>query len=99
MAIAYDPAIIQESADRLYSSAQSVMVTYSALGVLAGAAIGYVASPQDLKMAVTAGVALVLGLLGFVLGRESAFRLKLSAQTALCQMRIEANTRSEKRES
>lgn len=40
------------------------------------------------------GVGLVLfGLLGWALGRERAFVLKLQAQTALCQTQIELNTR------
>lgn len=31
--------------------------------------------------------------LGFLIGQERAFRLKLQAQIALCQVRIEENTR------
>jgi len=37
--------------------------------------------------------AILFGLLGFWLGRERAFQLKLQAQTALCQAKIEENTR------
>jgi len=37
--------------------------------------------------------ALLFGLIGFMAGRERAFTLKLQAQTALCQAKIEENTR------
>lgn len=37
---------------------------------------------------------LVVGLLGFGIGWNKAFILKLQAQTALCQAKIEENTRS-----
>lgn len=36
---------------------------------------------------------LVFGLLGFWIGSNKAFVLKLQAQTALCQMKIEENTK------
>lgn len=42
--------------------------------------------------------ALVFGLIGFMAGRERAFLLRLQAQTALCQVKIEENTRSSSRE-
>lgn len=35
----------------------------------------------------------ILGLGGFLAGRERAFRLKLQAQIALCQLKIEESTR------
>jgi len=38
-------------------------------------------------------VALVGGALGAVVGNNRAFALRLMAQTALCQMQIERNTR------
>lgn len=37
---------------------------------------------------------LVVGLLGFSIGWNKAFLMKLQAQTALCQAKIEENTRS-----
>jgi len=40
---------------------------------------------------VTAGI---VGVFGYLVGRERAFWLKLRAQTALCQLRIEENTRN-----
>jgi len=37
--------------------------------------------------------ALIFGLIGYMAGRERAFVLKLAAQTSLCQVKIEENTR------
>jgi len=37
--------------------------------------------------------AIILGFLGFLGGQQRAFMLKLQAQTALCQLKIEENTR------
>jgi ABC-type phosphate/phosphonate transport system permease subunit len=39
--------------------------------------------------------ALIFGLLAFLAGRERAFLLKLQAQAALCQAKIEENTRKQ----
>src|SRR5205823_5787033 len=86
---AYDPSIIARFAERLYSRAQTTVVLYCVAGLLiglvAGAAVGHVAG------AVIGGV--ILGFLGYAFGQERAFSLKLQAQTALCQMQIEENTR------
>jgi len=38
-------------------------------------------------------VALVGAVLGYLVGNDRAFALRLMAQTALCQMQIERNTR------
>jgi len=37
--------------------------------------------------------AVLFGLIGFLAGRERAFLLRLQAQAALCQIKIEENTR------
>jgi hypothetical protein len=37
--------------------------------------------------------ALLVGVTAFRMGQEKAFALRLQAQTALCQLQIEANTR------
>jgi len=37
--------------------------------------------------------AMISGLGGYIAGRERAFRLKLQAQTVLCQLKVEENTR------
>lgn len=56
-----------------------------------GDAAGYMVNREaDLFAALGAVVA---GLIGYAIGTEKAFQLKLQAQTALCQVKIEENTR------
>jgi len=85
----YDSSILFEFADRLYSRANTAVAIYTVLGVLIGLVGG---------SAVKAGIgaivgALIVGAIGFLFGRERAFAYKLQAQTALCQAKIEENTR------
>ena len=93
----YDPAVIQRSADRLYSRAAYVPVVSAILGVL----IGFVGAPyilQALPPALSLRCpdwvpALVLGIIGLGQGLERGAQLRLQAQAALCQLEIERNTR------
>lgn len=90
----YDPKVINEFADRLYAQANSIIMTHTSIGALAGCVAGYAAGHGS----DSAGVfALVLGAvgggMGFSIGKQKAFTLKLQAQTALCQAKIEENTR------
>jgi hypothetical protein len=93
----YDAQIIQKFADRLYRRARTVTVLTTIVFILIGGSGGVIANvpfgggePSIIGAAVGA---VLLGAVGFMLGREGAFRLKLQAQTALCQMKIEENTR------
>ena len=91
--VEYDPQVIYKFADRLYKQANSIIAIYTLIGGLTGGAIGYYfAIPLGIK-SLTILCALFLAFLGFALGNERAFTLKLQAQTALCQVEIEANTR------
>ena len=94
--VRYDPEIIQKFAEKLYAQANRIIFVYTALGALAGAVAGLAISQnfdQQTQLVAVLAVAGLLGLIGFVIGSERAFRLKLEAQLALCQMRIEWNTR------
>jgi hypothetical protein len=86
----YDAAIIHEFAARLYRQADSLAYTYAIVGGLIGLLPTYAVSRSG---AVALVVAAVLGSIGFSLGRAAGFKLRLQAQTALCQAQIEANTR------
>jgi hypothetical protein len=91
--IEYDPKIIQQLADRLYRQATNAIISGALIGALLGAGIGVGLSGENLNaVAILAGAA-ILGLLGLVTGREYAFRLRVQAQIALCQLKIEENTR------
>ena len=86
--ITYDPAVIQEFASRLYGKANSIIATYLVVGLILGSIAGG---------ATGNGVVIILGALvgaalGFLMGKERAFKLKLEAQVALCQVQIENNT-------
>ncbi|MCC4118110.1 hypothetical protein LLG90_22400 [Aromatoleum toluclasticum] len=90
----YDESVIQVYADALYERAAVIVFQYSAgVGVLG--ALGAHFSVGD-QTAITAGFG-IGALFGFILGRGKSFRLRLEAQTALCQMQIERNTRPSSR--
>ena len=96
----YDPETIQRFADKLYARASATIGVSTFLGVV----IGFVASPfvlqslpTTLAVAIPAWVSpIVFGLLGMLQGLERAFLLKIQAQTALCQLQIERNTRPDR---
>ena len=85
----YDGAVIQAFASKLYASAAWGLFLYplflgGAAGVSGGAFYG-----RGVGLA-----GLVAGaLFGYYVASQRAFRLRLLAQTALCQVQIEENTR------
>jgi len=91
----YDPAILQKYADRLYVQANTIILIWSAAGILVGGLAGYFlgGSTMSNSTAMIFWIA-IGGVLGFAFGRERAFGLKLRAQTTLCQVKIEENTRA-----
>lgn len=110
--ISYDPAVIQEFANRLYQQARSIIITSclrgTVIGVVAGGIIGSTiqfallrtqqtsySDPSSPSFEVVWIAALVFALLGaysgYSRGKELAFKLKLDAQVALCQVQIEKN--------
>ena len=101
--VRYDPSVIQKYAARLYKRANSIIFVCVIVG-LAGGTIGGLALVGSSRFGgnalggidnrvVIAVVALVGGLIGYVIGTERAFWYKLQAQLALCQVAIESNTR------
>lgn len=94
--VLYDAGIIQSFANRLYSQAASIIITSTFFGLIVGVVVaggGAIVGKanESVGMATIIG-AFVGGLLGFLRGRERAFKLKLDAQVALCQVQIEKNT-------
>jgi VIT1/CCC1 family predicted Fe2+/Mn2+ transporter len=98
--VSYDASVIDEFASRLYSQAASIIATSTIVSLVIGSAVGLVVvvamkSQNSIDTAVIIG-ALAGGIIGFMRGRERAFKLKLDAQIALCQVQIERNTRAGK---
>lgn len=98
----YDAMIIEEFADRLYTKAFGIQIWMTIVGTLAGLFLGWVFINVRSGVRIDPGsqnliqfVALVLGgASGLAIGRGLAFKYKLQAQTALCQVQIEKNTRT-----
>ena len=99
MAVVYDETIILAAVERLYATANTRVATYALLGVGIGLSIGYVIAGllgevARGRMPYEALCVLLFGGMGFSIGRDRAFVLRLRAQIALCQVKIEENTRA-----
>jgi len=64
-------------------------MTYAFGDALTGASLGFIL--RDLQPAFVA--AMLVGVIGYFIGRDKALRLKLEAQLALCRVEIEKHTR------
>lgn len=98
----YDSGILQDYADLLYRKAAWVTFKCGTVGAITGVLIALI-----LEYGVGLGarsaessntVALVLfgivgALIGVAIGQRRSFEYRLQAQTLLCQMQIEYNTR------
>ena len=91
--ITYDPKVLYKFAQRLYGEAFQVVVTSTIIGVVIGAVPGYFLDKQNGALALIGAV--LVGAFGYSFGAAKAFSLRLQAQTALCQVRIEENTRKQ----
>lgn len=96
----YDSKVIYQFANRLYAQAGSIIVTHTIIYGFAGAAAGFfggviLTNSQNTGTAWALGLGAIFGFIGYSVGTAKAFQLKLQAQTALCQVRIEENTRRE----
>ena len=91
--VSYDAAVIKTFAQKLYERAATVVAVHAIVGILVGGVAGRF-SFGNTGMFVLAAIA---GAIGYFLGSQKAFSLKLQAQTALCQVQIEQNTSSPSR--
>lgn len=94
--VQYDPTVIQTNAQRLYKKAGMIVVTATLCGALLGGIGGFflMATVDGVfKWVVLGAPLLLLGALGYAIGSARAFVLRLMAQTSLCQVQIEINTR------
>lgn len=89
--VSYDAAVIRTFAQTLYDRAATIMFVYTAIGVVIGGTVGRLAFGNT-GMFILAALA---GGVGYFIGSQRAFLLKLQAQIALCQVQIEQNTQSQ----
>jgi hypothetical protein len=88
----YDPEVVEEFAQRLYARAHRLAVISTVLGLVSGAVLlGAMARGVGTGELLIGGA--IGAILGHAIGRERGFSLRLQAQTALCQLQIERNTR------
>lgn len=90
--IRYDPKIIQQFANGLYALAARIVAIHTFIGCIIGGGAGYALDNSNIILAIVG--AAIIGWIGYDLGTQKAFGLKLQAQMALCQVQIEKNTRS-----
>lgn len=89
----FDPKVIQKFADRLYSQARSILISYSLVLGFLGAGVLY-GLELTARIHLNPLLGFIVGaLIGYLMAIEKAFKLKLEAQVALCQVKIEENTR------
>jgi len=93
MPVHYDPNIIQTHAEALYAQAKGLVVRGGLAGFAVGALVGYAVGGNNAgpTLAVVGGI--LLAIIGVAMARSRAFALQLQAQSALCSVAIEANTR------
>lgn len=91
--VKYDPTVIQQFANTLYSRARTVLVVCVVLAAIAGAGAG-AAVAREANALIGLLVFALCVFVGISIGKDLGFRYKLTAQLALCQVQTEANTRS-----
>ena len=96
--VEYDAGVLKQYATRLKFKANWAIFSHSVMGLLVGLIIGVLFSEilsvalGDLQLILifaTVGI-----LLGYLLGREAAFKIQILTQQILCQVAIEQNTRN-----
>lgn len=95
MSTKFNPAIMQEYANRLYAKAATLVLQYTCLGIVTGAGMGfgiYWFNDTLLWPSIGAG-SLMFGILGYTKGKDSVFVIHLLAQQSLWQVQMELNTR------
>lgn len=91
----YNPDIIEVFADSLYTKAESIVTFYTTLGILVGISIiWYGKVSYGTFNIIFIIVAFITTLIGYQVGAEKAFWFKLQAQSHLCILQIEKNTRN-----
>jgi hypothetical protein len=95
MSTQYDPSIIYNFADRLYARARVMAAQYGVFGGIFGLICGvaFAASIRADAGPFAVVGAVLLGGLAALVGHDKSFALRLTAQQALCQVKIEEGIR------
>lgn len=95
MPTTYDVNVLQSSADKLYSRAKGIAFGYAVRGLALGGVLGAVIGRANSQQATMFGgiLGVVAAVIGFSMGWEKAFTLRLEAQRTLCALQTEINTR------
>ncbi len=90
----FDPRAIESFRRHIEARTTTIMATYTFLGVVLGVLVMAALFGRDGQYGAVGSAALGLlgGGLGYILGSERAFLLRLQAQMTLFQAHIEANT-------
>jgi len=94
--VQYDEKIIQSYVEAMYRRARSVTSSHFFIGLLAGLiAFAHISTilVGELDLLIVAIGVLTGAFLGIGSGRAKAFQLQIQAQMALCQVKMEQNTR------
>ena len=94
--ITYDRNIINKFANQLYRKATLTVVFWTMSGIFAGLVAAQLALHYARELLTYQGhwiSLLFFAIGGFIIGQRRAFQYRLQAQLALCQSRIEENTR------
>ena len=93
----YDPTFVKEFSASLYAQAKTIVPAHFFIGMFVGMFLFGILSVQLIQtldfLIVSLGV-LIGGVLGYGSGRYRAYELKLQAQLALCQIKIEEHLRN-----
>lgn len=91
--VRYDPSQIHKFASKMYTQATVTVLVWTLPGAIVGLAAGAVWGRAIAGDAGFSAAIALCALLGYVLGQDKAFWYRLQAQTLLCQLQIEYNTR------
>jgi hypothetical protein len=90
----YDATIVYRFADRMEAQAQSAIWGGLVGGGLLGLICGFLLSSHSMYGPIVIIAGGVIGaLIGWSIGSERAFKIRVALHTMLCQVQIEENTR------
>ncbi len=95
--VEYDASVITQYVTRLKFKANWAILSHSIVGFIIGLLVG-VLFARNLSVALSDLTLIVIFmtigiLIGYLRGREAAFKIQIQAQQILCQVAIEQNTR------